>query len=46
MEEGIDRQALHCHSLVFYHPFLEKELRIECSLPDDFNQVLQQLSNN
>lgn len=45
LEDGILRQALHCHSLAFYHPFLEEELRIESSLPDDFSQVLKQLSN-
>ena len=45
LEDGILRQALHCHSLAFYHPFLEEELRIESSLPDDFSRVLKQLSN-
>ena len=45
LEDGILRQALHCHSLAFYHPFLEEELRIESSLPDDFSQVLKQLSH-
>ena len=26
LDDGIQRQALHCHYLSFYHPFLEQDL--------------------
>lgn len=46
LEHGIQRQALHCHYLSFYHPFLEEQLELECPLPDDFDTLITQLSNN
>lgn len=46
LEEGIQRQALHCHFLSFYHPFLEKQLELTSPLPDDFNTIIKQLSIN
>lgn len=46
LEEGIQRQALHCHFLSFYHPFLEKQLELTSPLPDDFNTLITQLSIN
>ena len=46
LEHGIERQALHCHYLTFYHPFLEEQLEMESPLPDDFNTLITQLSNN
>jgi len=46
LEHGIERQALHCHYLSFYHPFLEEQLEMESPLPDDFNTLITQLSNN
>ena len=46
LEHGIERQALHCHYLSFYHPFLEEQLELECPLPDDFDTLITQLSNN
>ena len=46
LEYGIERQALHCHYLSFYHPFLEERLEMESPLPDDFNTLITQLSNN
>ena len=46
LDHGIERQALHCHYLSFYHPFLEEQLELECPLPDDFNTLITQLSNN
>lgn len=36
----ICRQALHCYSLSFYHPFLEKEMNFEIELPADMRQLI------
>ncbi|MCT8186500.1 RluA family pseudouridine synthase, partial [Pseudomonas sp. HD6421] len=46
LDDGIQRQALHCHSLSFYHPFLGRQLELESPLPDDFNNLIIQLSTN
>ena len=46
LEDGIERQALHCHRLSYYHPFLEEELVIESPLPPDFQAVLTQLQTS
>jgi len=46
LEDGIERQALHCHRLSYYHPFLEVELVIESPLPPDFQAVLTQLQTS
>lgn len=46
LEDGIQRQALHCHFLSFYHPFLEKQLELTSPLPDDFKTLITQLSIN
>ena len=46
LEDGIQRQALHCHSLSFYHPFLGRQLELESPLPYDFNNLIIQLSTN
>lgn len=35
----IDRQALHCSGINFYHPFLGKELEITAPLPDDMKRL-------
>ena len=32
LDDGIQRQALHCHYLSFYHPFLEQDLQLGKSL--------------
>ena len=44
LEYGIERQALHCHFLSFYHPFLEEQLEISSPLPDDFKNLITKLS--
>lgn len=44
LADGIERQALHCHSLRFYNPFSEEELFLQAPLPADFQQVLGDLS--
>ncbi|MBU8768173.1 RluA family pseudouridine synthase [Cytobacillus oceanisediminis] len=36
----IRRQALHCCSLSFYHPFLHRTLMFEQELPEDMNCLL------
>ncbi|USK56677.1 RluA family pseudouridine synthase [Cytobacillus solani] len=36
----INRQALHCCELSFYHPFLEKHLTIQQELPEDMRQLI------
>ena len=46
LEDGIERQALRCHRLSYYHPFLEEKLVIESPLPPDFQAVLTQLQTN
>lgn len=33
--EFLERQALHCAKLKFYHPFLHKEICIEAPLPEE-----------
>lgn len=43
LEEGISRQALHCHRLSFFHPFKEEVLTLESPLPDDFRQAIKGL---
>ena len=40
---GIERQALHCHSLKFYNPFSGQEVERASPLPEDFKQVIEKL---
>lgn len=35
----INRQALHCSAIKFFHPVLEKELEFLASLPDDMKKL-------
>ncbi|RSI43154.1 RluA family pseudouridine synthase [Streptococcus cristatus] len=46
LEAGITRQALHCHSLSFYNPFLGKQLQLESQLPIDFQNTITLLTKN
>ena len=46
LEAGINRQALHCHSLSLYNPFLEKQLQLESQLPIDFQNTITLLIKN
>lgn len=39
--ELMDRQALHCKQLSFYHPFFEKNLQFSADLPDDMKKLVQ-----
>ncbi|WP_316571675.1 RluA family pseudouridine synthase [Neobacillus sp. YIM B06451] len=41
----IQRQALHCRSLSFYHPFLMKEVSFEAPLPGDMAALLEEYCN-
>ena len=41
LDDGISRQALHCHSLVFYNPFSGQEIDRASPLPEDFKQVIE-----
>ena len=37
----LQRQGLHCFHLVFYHPFLGKQLEIYCNPPRDFEEYIK-----
>lgn len=36
----IDRQALHCHNLIFEHPITSEKINIESLLPDDMQSFI------
>ncbi|WP_257349127.1 RluA family pseudouridine synthase [Pseudalkalibacillus decolorationis] len=38
--EKIQRQALHSTTITFYHPFSEKEVKLEAPLPNDISNLL------
>lgn len=42
---GIERQALHCHHLAFDNPFSAQRIELEAKLPDDFQAVINLLTN-
>lgn len=44
--QDLKRQALHAWKLSFIHPFTEKELTVEATLPDDFNTLLSLLNTH
>lgn len=46
LDLGIERQALHCHNLVFDNPFTAKRIDLEARLPNDFQAVINMLNNN
>ena len=41
IELPLQRQALHCQQLSFYHPFLEKQLRFVSELPADMQGYIE-----
>lgn len=43
LDDGITRQALHCHSLTFTNAFLGQEMRLESPLPQDFQTLIDRL---
>lgn len=42
----IQRQALHCSELRFYHPFLQREVCFRSPLPSDLRKLINNLNNN
>lgn len=40
---GIERQALHCAGLSFWHPFLQKQIEVAAPLPPDMTALVHQL---
>ncbi len=38
--EQISRQALHCKTIYFTHPITEKEMIIDCDLPEDIKKLI------
>lgn len=42
MDAGIQRQALHCCELRFFHPFTKKELALSSNLPPDIQVICDQ----
>lgn len=42
----INRQALHCHFVSFYHPITKKLVSYEASLPEDTKNLLEQNKNS
>lgn len=41
MDRRIARLALHAFCVRFYHPILQKNICVQCSLPNDMSQLLQ-----
>lgn len=41
VRDSIKRQALHCHTLNFLHPFSDKVIHLASNLPPDMSQVLR-----
>ncbi|WP_438832795.1 RluA family pseudouridine synthase [Streptococcus pluranimalium] len=46
MDLGIERQALHCHTLSFFDPFIEERVTHELGLTNDFENVIIALEND
>lgn len=46
LSDGILRQALHCHKLVYYHPFRRETIELESSLPEDFQAAVANLESS
>lgn len=44
-KKDIPRQALHCSSVMFFHPFLKETLAFEESLPEDMLKLIHQSSH-
>lgn len=41
--DDLNRQALHCHELIFPHPLTGERLVFQIDLPNDMKQIIQQL---
>ena len=44
-EFGIEGQLLHARKLDFIHPITGKEMHLEANLPEEFENVLNELKN-
>ena len=42
--DKITRQALHCYSVKFVHPFTNAQIRVECDLHADMNNLIEELN--
>ncbi len=42
--EQINRQALHCHTVSFIHPFKSTEIKVTAPIPDDMDSLINKLS--
>ena len=40
---GVEGQMLHAYKLSFKHPITKKEMTLEASLPDYFEEILNKL---
>lgn len=40
IEHGLERQALHCHMISFYHPFKQEDITVEAPLAPDIRNWL------
>lgn len=40
LDLNLTRQALHCHSLTFFHPFLQREIALEAPLTNDMASAI------
>ncbi len=38
--KGLQRQALHCAELTFWHPFLQRQIHLTASLPPDIEALI------
>ena len=45
MDLGIERQALHCYDLRFYHPFTQKLLEFKQPLAQDMAAIVQRFED-
>ena len=43
MDLSLQRQALHCYDLQFFHPFTQEKLHFQLALPEDMAQVLRNI---
>lgn len=43
MDLSLQRQALHCYDLQFFHPFTQEKLHFRLALPEDMAQVLRNI---
>nr|WP_054758149.1 RluA family pseudouridine synthase [Liquorilactobacillus satsumensis] len=42
LSQQLQRQALHCHKIVFFHPFKQKKIEVVAQLPADLQKYLEE----